>query len=278
MTNISQKDDKALQQLYDAGVRNLYLGIESGLDDVLAFMKKDHTIAQAYEQIARMQAAGMIFDAHMMTGVAGKGRGLENAEAIAEFFNRTHPHKVINFSIFHQKRAPLYKNIEAGRYVPADEQENLLEERRFIQCIEVPDMVYDGFHDVIEQRFRGTFPKDKQRLLQQVEKAIAYVKSFGYINDERYVRNYIECRCQSKSRRQLEQELQFRKGVSPELIQQVYEELEPVDQCELIRKHLEKKHYRNAEADDRQKRSVIASLARKGFCTSDIISVMKETD
>ena len=73
-------------------------------------------------------------------------------------------------------------------------------------------------------------------------------------------------------------ELQFRKGVSPELIQQVYEELEPVDQCELIRKHLEKKHYRNAEADDRQKRSVIASLARKGFCMSDIISVMKETD
>lgn len=174
VTNISQKDDKALQRLYDAGVRNLYLGIESGLDDVLAFMKKDHTIAQAYEQIARMQAAGMIFDAHMMTGIAGKGRGLENAEAIAEFFNRTNPHKVINFSIFHQKRAPLYKDIEAGRYVPADEQENLLEERRFIQCIEVPDMVYDGFHDVIEQRFRGTFPKDKQRLLQQVDKAIAY--------------------------------------------------------------------------------------------------------
>lgn len=174
VTNISQKDDKALQRLYDAGVRNLYLGIESGLDDVLAFMKKDHTIAQAYEQIARMQAAGMIFDAHMMTGIAGKGRGLENAEAIAEFFNRTNPHKVINFSIFHQKRAPLYQDIEAGRYVPADEQENLLEERRFIQCIEVSDMVYDGFHDVIEQRFRGTFPKDKQRLLQQVDKAIAY--------------------------------------------------------------------------------------------------------
>ena len=119
---------------------------------------------------------------------------------------------------------------------------------------------------------RNMYPEDV------ISQAIAYVKSFGYINDERYVRNYIECRCQSKSRRQLEQELQFRKGVSPELIQQVYEELEPVDQCELIRKHLEKKHYRNAEADDRQKRSVIASLARKGFCMSDIISVMKETD
>lgn len=174
VTNISQKSDAELKALYDAGVRNLYLGIESGLEDVLAFMKKDHTIAQAYEQIGRMQEAGMIFNAHMMTGIAGKGRGLENAEAIAEFFNRTNPHKVINFSIFHHERAPLFREIEAGRFIPADEQENLREERRFIQCIEVPGMVYDGFHDVIEQRFRGTFPKDKERLLAQVDRAIAY--------------------------------------------------------------------------------------------------------
>ena len=173
VTNISHKSDEELKALYDAGVRSLYLGIESGLDDVLAFMRKDHDLAQAYEQIARIQAVGMIFNAHMMTGIAGKGRGLENAEATAEFFNRTKPHRVINFSIFHHKRAPLYRDIEAGRYVPADEQENLREERRLLELLEVPDLEYDGFHDVIEYRFRGTFPKDKQRLLAQVDKAIA---------------------------------------------------------------------------------------------------------
>ena len=100
VTNISQKSDEELKTLYDAGVRNLYLGIESGLDDVLSFMKKDHNLAEAYTQIARIQKVGMIFNAHMMTGIAGKGRGLENAEATAEFFNRTKPHKVINFNIF----------------------------------------------------------------------------------------------------------------------------------------------------------------------------------
>ena len=47
VTNISQKSDEELQALYDAGIRNLYLGIESGLDDVLAFMKKDHNLEQA---------------------------------------------------------------------------------------------------------------------------------------------------------------------------------------------------------------------------------------
>ena len=175
VTNISHKTDEELQALYDAGVRNLYLGIESGLDDVLAFMKKDHNLQQAYEQIARMQKVGLIFNAHMMTGIAGKGRGIENAEATAEFFNRTKPAKIINFSIFHHRRSPLYRDIEAGRYVPADEQENLREEKRLLELLDVPDLRYDGLHDVvIQQRFRGTLPRDKEKLLEQVTKAIAY--------------------------------------------------------------------------------------------------------
>ena len=174
VTNISEKSDEELQTLYDAGIRNLYLGIESGLDDVLTFMKKDHNLAEAYTQIARIQKVGMIFNAHMMTGIAGKGRGLENAEATAAFFNRTKPHKVINFSVFHHRRAPLFREIEAGRYIPADEQENLREERRFMELIDVPGMVYDAFHDVLEIRFRGTFPQDREKMLSQVDKAIAY--------------------------------------------------------------------------------------------------------
>lgn len=175
VTNLSQKSDEELKLLAQQGVSKLYLGIESGLDDVLAFMRKDHNLVQAYEQIERLQRAEMVFCAHMMTGIAGKGRGIENAEATAEFFNRTKPARVINFSIFHHKRAPLYRDIEAGRFIPADEQENLREERRLLELLDVADLEYDGFHDVaIEQRFRGTLPRDKEKLLRQVDKAIAY--------------------------------------------------------------------------------------------------------
>ena len=175
VTNLSQKSDEELKALYAAGVRNLYLGIESGLDDVLAFMRKDHNLEEAYTQIERLQRAGMIFCAHMMTGIAGKGRGIENAEATAEFFNRTKPARIINFSIFHHKRAPLYRDIEAGRFVPADEQENLREERRLLELLDIPDLKYDGFHDVaIEQRFRGTLPRDREKLLEKVDQVIAY--------------------------------------------------------------------------------------------------------
>ncbi len=174
ITNISQKSDEELKELYDLGVRRLYIGVETGLDDVLRFMKKDHTLEQAYVQIARMQAAGLIFNAHMMTGIAGKGRGIENAEATAEFFNRTKPERVINFNVFHHKRAPLWKDIEAGRYTPADEQENLREERRFVELIDVPGMSYDGMHDIFELRVRGIFPQDKEKMLAKVDEAIAH--------------------------------------------------------------------------------------------------------
>lgn len=172
VTNIAQKSDEELQKLYDAGVRRLYLGIETGLEDVLKFMRKDHDLAQAHEQIARMQRFGFIFCAHMMTGLAGKGRGLENAEATAEFFNRTKPDRIINFSIFHHKRAPLYRDIEAGRYFPANELENLREEKRLLELLDIP-VSYDGFHDVIiQQRFRGKLPQDREKLLKQVDAAI----------------------------------------------------------------------------------------------------------
>lgn len=109
-----------------------------------------------------------------------------------------------------------------------------------------------------------------------VEQAIAYVYSYGYLDDERYVRNYIEYRKDQKSRRQLEQELQFRKGVSSELIQKVYEELEPADEKALIRKHLEKKRYVPSECDERARQKLIAFLQRKGFRMGDILTVMRE--
>ena len=173
VTNLREKSDTELKRLFEERVRNLYLGIESGCDDVLRFMKKDHTLAEAYREIERVKTAGLIYNAHMMTGIAGAGRGLENAEKTAEFFNRTKPGKVINFSLFLHDKAPLYKEIQAGNFVPADEVENLKEEQRLLKLLEIDQLSYDGFHDFVEVRVRGILPKDKEKMLAKVEEAIA---------------------------------------------------------------------------------------------------------
>lgn len=177
VTDIRKKSDEELQRLYREGVRHLYIGIESGLDDVLRFMRKDHTLSEAYHEIGRMKSAGLLFDAHIMTGVAGKGRGIENAEQTALFFNRTKPGRIINFSMFLHKSAPLYREIEKGTFIPADEKENLEEERRLLSLLETEELVYDGFHDYIEFRVKGRLPKDREKMLRKLDDRIEKEKS-----------------------------------------------------------------------------------------------------
>ena len=176
VTSILKKSDDELARLYEMGVRHLYLGIESGLDDVLAFMEKDHNQEQAYEAIERLKKSGLIYDAHIMTGVAGKGRGRENAEALAKFLNETNPAHIVNFSMFIHEEAPLYAHVEDGSFIPADELECLKEEKRLIELLKGnvagQEILYDGFHDLIEFRVRGNIPKDKEKMITKLNKEI----------------------------------------------------------------------------------------------------------
>lgn len=170
--DILRKPIRELEALSAAGVRTLYLGIECALDDVLAQMNKGQTMAQAAEAIDKLHQAGMRYGAHMMTGISGQGRGLENAQALAEFYNRTRPDRIVNFSLFLHRSAPLYQDILSGKFRPADELENLREEYQLLKLLETDGLLYDGFHDCITVRVRGTLPHDRDKMLRKLEDAI----------------------------------------------------------------------------------------------------------
>lgn len=172
VTDIGKKTDEDLLRLKEAGLCRLYLGIESGLDDVLGFMEKDHNLEQAYREIDRVKSAGLVYNAHIMTGIAGAGRGMENAEKTAEFFNRTRPERITNFSLFLDRCTLLFEEIRNGRFSPADELENLREERLLLELLEADDLIYDGFHDYIEFRVKGVLPGDRGRMLAKLDQAI----------------------------------------------------------------------------------------------------------
>lgn len=177
VSNIAAKPDEDLAKLRKMGVKCLYLGIESGLADVLAYMNKDHTIEEAYKQIARIRQFGYTYSAHIMTGISGAGHGEENARALAEFLNQTCPESITNFSLFLHRRAPLWREIEEGRFSPATELENLKEERTLLELLQLKDLKYDGFHDLVLFRVRGTLPDDRPRMLTQLDAAIAKAQS-----------------------------------------------------------------------------------------------------
>ena len=174
VTSIRMKTDEELRALSENGYKHLYIGIESGLQDVLSFMHKEHDVAEAEREIARIKNAGMIYDAHIMSGVAGKERGIENAEALAAFLNRTKPEFVVNFSMFISSDTPLYQDIVKGCFHPATELENLKEDRRLVELLATDgtELFYDSFHDCIRKRVWGTLAKDREKMLKQLDKWI----------------------------------------------------------------------------------------------------------
>ena len=179
ITNIREKSDAELRRLYEQGVDEVYVGIECGNDDVLEFMKKDHNSKEAYRELSRLKQSGIAYSAHIMTGLAGEGRGLESAENTARFLNQTHPKKIINTAIFLSKRAPLYREIEAGRWKPSSHLENLREERRLIELLDTEVESYDGLQDPIEVRTRGSLPRDKEKMLEYLDRQIRRLETEG---------------------------------------------------------------------------------------------------
>ena len=108
--------------------------------------------------------------------------------------------------------------------------------------------------------------------------AVAYVKDYGYIDDRRYALNYIMYRIHDKSRQKLFQELQ-QKGVSRQVIQEAWEEaseLEEPDERLLLRRMVEKKYAPGSSLDEKEMRRLFGYLARRGFKSGDIFSVLEE--
>jgi len=175
ITSIKSKSDEELKTLHSLGYNKLYIGIENALPDVLSYMDKDHSVDEAYSEIKRLQNAGFSYAAHFMTGVAGSGRWKESAIAMAEFLTKTKPENVVNFSMF-LSADKLSEEIRNGNFKPATELENLREERKLVELLDVnpsSPIKWDSFHDWIHVRTRGSLPKDKDKILSVLDKAIA---------------------------------------------------------------------------------------------------------
>ncbi|SFP96030.1 regulatory protein [Lachnospiraceae bacterium XBB1006] len=107
------------------------------------------------------------------------------------------------------------------------------------------------------------------------EEALSYVKSFHYIDDERYARNYIRYRQHTKSRQQLKLDL-LKKGIVREDIEAAIAEEYEGNEREMIRKLLLKKHYDPETSDYKEKNRIIAFLMRRGFLMEDIRACMQD--
>lgn len=105
-----------------------------------------------------------------------------------------------------------------------------------------------------------------------VDQAVAFLKAYRYLDDEDYVRRYIERNRNRKSRKQISCEL-GRKGISREILETVLED-EPLDEAAQIEAILIKRRYAGETASREEKQKTAAYLARKGFSYDAIQTAM----
>ena len=108
-----------------------------------------------------------------------------------------------------------------------------------------------------------------------IEKAIQYVKAFGYVEDQGYAQRFIRNRQNAKSKKELYIAL-MQKGVAREEIEAAMEACyEEADETEAIRRILEKKRFSPEESTDVEKKKIFDYLLRKGFRSDDIRQVIQ---
>lgn len=170
--NLKHKTEEELIRLKELGVNDLYIGYESGLDDVLLSMNKGHTIEDAIIQAERLNKVGISHNALIILGLAGKGRGEESGRAVADLINKIKPKmtRLATLSIF--ENAELYRDIEEGKFVVPGETEILTEEKTIIENIELPDMHLWACHITNSVRLEGYIGRDKEWMVSKLSKSI----------------------------------------------------------------------------------------------------------
>lgn len=105
-----------------------------------------------------------------------------------------------------------------------------------------------------------------------VERAITYVKSYHYIDDERYAHTFARLNQDRKSKARIRQDLLSR-GIARHLIDDALLEIE-TDQESLIEKLLEKKQYDPDTATMKDAQKMYQFLMRRGFLHTEIMHVL----
>lgn len=153
--------------------------------------------------------------------------------------------------------------------------DDILLKRAKLRCMNLLKIRDYTEHQLVTKLKQGHYPEDI------IAAAVAYIASFGYVDDIRYARSYIGYAGQTKSRRQIEYAL-MRKGIEKDKIQQAYAQCSEEDgiteEEELIHKLLEKKHFDRQNATYEECKRMVGFLYRKGFVLDQIYNAVGQMD
>jgi radical SAM superfamily enzyme YgiQ (UPF0313 family) len=175
--NLKNKSDDDLRELESLGLKLIYVGAESGDEQVLLHIDKGETYATTVEALIRSKQAGLKTSVMILNGIGGKALSNQHALASARLVNETQPNYLATLVLtFYRDRDKFDAGFD-NRFEDLDSVELCREMQTFIGATELASTIFRSDHVSNHMVLKGVLGKDKERMMSQIDVAIEYFQN-----------------------------------------------------------------------------------------------------
>lgn len=169
--NVAAKSEDELRQLRESGLTTLYIGPESGDDEVLKRIAKGDTFAAHVEAAQRAHRAGMKISVIALLGIASERSG-EHAEATARLVTEMDPEYFAALTVTVVPGTPLATLSSRGKFEVPEIPDLLRELRTMIDLARPTDALFRTNHASNYLPLAGRLPRDREAIVATIDAAL----------------------------------------------------------------------------------------------------------
>lgn len=170
--NINKKSIEDLKALKAAGVELLYVGIESGDNEVLELVSKGETFSSSEQAMLKLKEAGIKASVMVLTGLGGKKYSQQHAIKSADLLNKIQPEFASTLVLSFPYGVEKYKEEFKGDYVEMSTIELIEELQLFMEHLELKETIFRSDHASNYLVLKGRLGRDKEQFLAQINEAL----------------------------------------------------------------------------------------------------------
>jgi radical SAM superfamily enzyme YgiQ (UPF0313 family) len=170
--SINMKSAEELKQLHAEGLGIVYMGLESGDDEILKAINKRATAEQMIARGRKAKSAGLKLSVTVILGIGGRERSRIHAVATGRVLSAMDPDYVGALSLMLVPNTPLYEDFRAGRFPLLGPEEMLRELRAMFAHTDLSHGLFHANHASNYLPIRARLPKDKEAVLALIDRAL----------------------------------------------------------------------------------------------------------
>ena len=166
--DIESKTDEELRILADKGLKLLYVGIESGDDELLDRINKGEDYKSTSRALQKARKAGIKLSVMILNGLGGQNYSKQHAINSAKLVNEIQPEFLSTLVLSYPYGEEHFKQKFKGEFIPLNSIELIAEMKVFIETLELENNVFRSDHASNYLILRGNLNRDKQELLNRI--------------------------------------------------------------------------------------------------------------